>query len=404
MSKLSAPSVSDMPGNPVRNAVEFVRKRWRPAYLREKERWVPAAGLPAQAPRDAIGVFYGFDDLPDAIHRIGGGLVKCGDLARHFPNATERPNVLYLVSSALPRVGPGFAGLFLPDSPAFMVRFARRAGAKVVLNQDGVAYPGWHGAGWRRANRPVRRLVHAADHVFYQSRFSKTSSDLFLGERRGPSEILYNPVDTERFTPGPQRGADAPFRLLVTGTHYTFYRVESVIEALRLLREKGVDCRLSIAGRLRWLPSEEECRRQISELAVAKGVSERVKCLGPYTQEVAVSLYHSADMLVHAKYNDPCPRVVVEAMSCGLPVVYSATGGTPELVGDDAGVGILAPLDWERDHPPTAPELAGAIVRITENYLAFSAAARRRAVTRFDLRPWIARHREVFEALCRSRD
>ena len=31
MSKLSAPSVSDMPGNPVRNAVEFVRKRWRPA-------------------------------------------------------------------------------------------------------------------------------------------------------------------------------------------------------------------------------------------------------------------------------------------------------------------------------------------------------------------------------------
>ena len=190
----------------------------------------------------------------------------------------------------------------------------------------------------------------------------------------------------------------------MTGTHYTFYRVESVIEALRLLREKGVDCRLSIAGRLRWLPSEEECRRQISELAVAKGVSERVKCLGPYTQEVAVSLYHSADMLVHAKYNDPCPRVVVEAMSCGLPVVYSATGGTPELVGDDAGVGILAPLDWERDHPPTAPELAGAIVRITENYLAFSAAARRRAVTRFDLRPWIARHREVFEALCRSRD
>lgn len=395
----SALPTAVMSNNPIRNAIEFVRKQWKPSYVCEKKRWESDLRR-----NDDIHVFYGFDDLPAAIRRIGGGLVKCGDLARHFPNSPAQPNILYLVSSALPRVGPGFAGLFLPDSPAFMTRFARRAGGKVVVNQDGVAYFGWHGPGWRQANHPARRLVQAADHVFYQSRFSKMSADRFLGERKGSSEILYNPVDTEAFTPGPPRTAEAPFTLLVTGTHYGFYRVESVIEALSLIRGRGIDCRLRIAGRLWWLPSEEDCRRQVLELAAAKGVSALLEYSGPYTQDEAVSLYRSADILVHAKYNDPCPRVVVEAMACGLPIVYSATGGTPELVGEDAGVGITAPLDWERDHPPTGSELAEAVIRIIGDYAAFSAAARRRTVTHFDLQPWIARHREVFEALCSSKN
>ena len=50
-------------------------------------------------------------------------------------------------------------------------------------------------------NAPLRRAVLAADHVVYQSAFSKRSSDAFLGE---PAwwEILPNAVDVERFTPG----------------------------------------------------------------------------------------------------------------------------------------------------------------------------------------------------------
>ena len=32
------------------------------------------------------------------------------------------------------------------------------------------------------------------------------------------------------------------------------------------------------------------------------------------------------------KYKDPCPSYLVEAMSCGLPILYSNSGGLPEIV------------------------------------------------------------------------
>ena len=49
-------------------------------------------------------------------------------------------------------------------------------------------------------------------------------------------------------------------------------------------------------------------------------------------------------------------------MACGLPVVYPASGGTVELVGDEAGIGVPHPESWERDEPPSPEALAEAVV------------------------------------------
>ena len=106
-------------------------------------------------------------------------------------------------------------------------------------------------------------------------------------------------------------------------------------------------------------------------------------------------------MLLHPKFNDPCPATVVEALACGVPVVYSASGGVPELVGGDAGIGIPAEESWDRDLTPDPVAMADAVVRVADDHARFSAAARARAVERFDLRPWLRRHRDVFEGLLR---
>ena len=103
--------------------------------------------------------------------------------------------------------------------------------------------------------------------------------------------------------------------------------------------------------------------------------------------------------LLHTKVNDPCPSVVLEAMASGLPVVYPLSGGTPELVGTEAGVGVSHPDGFDLDEPPEADALAAAVAQVLADLPAYSAAARRRAVERFSLEPWLDRHAELFRRL-----
>jgi glycosyltransferase involved in cell wall biosynthesis len=239
----------------------------------------------------------------------------------------------------------------------------------------------------------MAKLLHRADHVVYQSEFCKLSADQFLGERREAWEVLHNPVDTARFTPGDKRNAGHV--LLLGGNQYQRYRFATALETLARLPS---DWRLLVTGELSWEPNRSRSRREGRAMVEALGLSDRVELTGPYTQTEAPPLMRSASLLLHTKYNDPCPTIVLEAMACGLPVVYSASGGTPELVGPDAGIGVPASLDWEQDHPPDPDLLATAVREVSERLPEHAEAARSRA-EKFDVRPWLERHRRLFEEL-----
>jgi glycosyltransferase involved in cell wall biosynthesis len=86
-------------------------------------------------------------------------------------------------------------------------------------------------------------------------------------------------------------------------------------------------------------------------------------------------------------------------MACGLPVVYADSGGVPELVGEDAGIGVPDQTDWDRILPPDPVQLADAVEEVAQGLRHHSQAARERAVEKFDLQPWLRRHREVFASL-----
>ena len=341
----------------------------------------------APPPAGEVRVFYGHRRIPRPGEPALGGLVKFQAMETLYANSPQSFNVLYMVSSSLPPVA------------ASLVRLARVAGARFVLNQNGVAYPGWWGAGYERVNAPLAHLLHRADHVFYQSDFCRRAADRFLGARTGPWEILYNAIDTERFAPAAPPLPSSPVVLLMAGTQDALYTVRTAFEAVAALARGGIDTRLLVAGRLRWTPDEAACARAARQDAARLGIGDRVEFVGLYTQATAPALYRRAHVLLHTTYNDPCPSPVIEALASGLPVVHSLSGGVPELVGPEAGVGIPVEQGWDRDVACDPQAVAAAVEALMARRDAVVAAARRRATERFDVRPWLARHREAFESL-----
>jgi glycosyltransferase involved in cell wall biosynthesis len=315
--------------------------------------------------------------VPAPGERAAGGTAKAQKLAARWPNSPGDFSVLYLGTTWLPRdLGP-------------LLRIARRRGAAIVVNQDGVAYPGWAGSETDALNRPLRAAVLAADHVVYQSDFSKLSAELYLGEPRGSWEVLHNAVDVNAFTPAAERPTGGPV-LLLGGDQTQGYRLELALHTLAALLPRQPDARLLVTGRV-VVPVEP----LVEEL----GLRDRVHLLGEYAQRDAPGVLRRAHVLLHTKVKDPCPTLVVEAMACGLPVVHPASGGTVELVGDEAGIGVSHPDTWERDEPPEPEAMADAVDRVLAELADYSARARTRAVERFALEPWLQRHAELFERL-----
>lgn len=352
-------------------------------------RWRCAKGLckPGSAGKkieSGILISYAHESFPRPVRggacHFSGGAVKYLWLDRRFPHSGLTCDAIYAVSSSHYE---GLSGL-LED--------AKKRGVAIIWNQNGAYFPSAYGIQRaKKGNIAMAKLLHAADYVFYQSQFARRASDFFLGVRDHRCEVLYNAVDTGFFRPLLKKQTEG-LVLLLAGSHNEEYRLTLALETLFLLKKIIPNIRLVVAGRM-----AQRIQNLLVHLAKQLSVEDSLQIIGPYAQTEAPAVYAQAHILLHTQYNDVCPSVVLEAMACGLAIVYSKTGGTPELVGEDAGVGVHTELDWNIPRPPSADNLANAVCQVAESLQVYHAAARERAVTNFDIQPWLERHHEIFE-------
>jgi len=72
--------------------------------------------------------------------------------------------------------------------------------------------------------------------------------------------------------------------------------------------------------------------------------SADVELLETKSPAETADLLRDSRFLLFPSRDEACPNVVVEALACGVPVLYHDSGGTPELCGDGK-YGLALPDD-----------------------------------------------------------
>jgi glycogen synthase len=145
------------------------------------------------------------------------------------------------------------------------------------------------------------------------------------------ARVIHWGVDVDAFSFRPSR--DEATRLLFVGQVVRHKGVHTAVEALKQLVQKygHRSATLTVAGGS-VLPDDE---RSVRESVVSLGLQDHVSFVGQTPRTELPDLYRSHDILVFPSiWDEPFSIVVLEAMSSGLAVVGTQTGGSGEILED----------------------------------------------------------------------
>ncbi|MFI8417853.1 glycosyltransferase family 4 protein [Serratia sp. NPDC078593] len=140
--------------------------------------------------------------------------------------------------------------------------------------------------------------------------------------------VIYNAIDNQKFLPANEQLRQSlrqqyqiPLQahcLIFVGSGFERKGLAAAIRAIAT-----TDSYLLVVGK-------DKAEKRYRALAQSLGCGERVRFMG--VQKQTLPFYQAADALLLPTLYDPFPNVILEAMSCGLPVITSTTCGGAEFI------------------------------------------------------------------------
>jgi glycosyltransferase involved in cell wall biosynthesis len=206
---------------------------------------------------------------------------------------------------------------------------------------------------------------------------------------QGPTRVVRSGSDPARFAPGGERVRirrrfgyqEDEFVLLWLGIVMPHRRLEDVMAAVRSLASRGIKIRFLLAGSDRSYP---DYYRSLKALANRLGVKEQVTFAGHIRDEEIRDFYAAADAFVFPNQQQTWGLAVLEAMSCGCPVLVSTGAAVHEILTDTVNALLFPPqspeilatkIEWLVAQPQTRGEIAQrgmGLVRTTYNWDRFA--------------------------------
>lgn len=194
-----------------------------------------------------------------------------------------------------------------------------------------------------------------------------------LGAIPQKTHVIHPAVDPTFFTPAGSKPLNQRFTIITTGSLVWLKGYEYALMALKRLTEKGLDCELQIIGDGSELQRILFTRRDLD-------LEERVTLFGKLPETEVRQHLQMADAFLLSSLSEGISNAVIEAMSCGLPVMTTDCGGMSELVTDGVE-GFLVPV---RDAEAMAERLAMLALDVTLRER-MGKAGRERILTYFDI-------------------
>jgi glycosyltransferase involved in cell wall biosynthesis len=136
-----------------------------------------------------------------------------------------------------------------------------------------------------------------------------------------------------------------------------------VIESLPYILKDFPAATLDVVG-------DGESLGRFKSMAATLGVSQRVTFHGRVDQPTVVRLLQQSDLFCYpTAASEGFPKVVLEALACGLPVVTTRVSVLPELIGSGGGILI------DNVEPAAIARAVSEIVSDAETYKRMSASA-----------------------------
>ena len=151
--------------------------------------------------------------------------------------------------------------------------------------------------------------------------------------------VLPNVVDTNQFKIKPHKN-EIPKIIHISCFEDKSKNISGLLESLKLLDDKNVSFQAVLIG-------DGMDFDLIKQKAASLGLNGKVIFTGLLQGEELVNTMSSGDFLVLSSNYENMPVVILEAFSCGLPVVSTNVGGISEIVNDSNGI-LVPPHDSEK--------------------------------------------------------
>jgi L-malate glycosyltransferase len=150
----------------------------------------------------------------------------------------------------------------------------------------------------------------------------------------GPSySYLGHGIDTELFSPGRRERDENSLSVLYLAHVSKKKGVFDLIRAFVDVAYSFPTCVLYVAGSGPETPAARDWAKHL-------GIEERVKFLGQVERLSAPEIYRDCSIYCLPSHGEPYATTVIEAMSCGKPIVFTNAGGLPHMVGAEGGIGV----------------------------------------------------------------